>query len=160
MKLLGPLTLLILVATIMNCSVLPPRRQYIREVKKQKIPKEILNTNWTLESFDHKTPDCSVTMSFLEKGQFIIKFKSELYQGDYLWYIVRDTGIEFHTRPLEKLAWTKDNCETNPSSFALYVHGDKKVSITNDRLTFVTFDNRNWYSKKCKRPITGGGFME
>lgn len=84
-------------------------------------------------------------MTFLDKGQFIFKFKDEVYKGENLWYIVKDSSvIEFHTRPLEKMAWTKDECQMNPSVFSLYLAGNKKLTITGSKLSFVTFDKRRF----------------
>ena len=131
-----------------SCSLLGPKRQRIKEVGRQTIPKELLNTYWTLETFDNKTPDCEIIMGFLDKGQLVFKFKGELYDGDYLWYIVTDSKINFHTRPLEKLAWTTDNCEMNPSTFALYIQGDKPLNIHDGQLVFMTFDNKELKFKK------------
>ena len=133
---------------MVGCSLMPPRRQYMKTVKRQTIPKEILNTEWTLESFDDKAPDCSLSMKFLERGQFTFRFKDQLYAGDNLWYLVKDSVIEFQMRPLEKIAWTTDNCAMNPSVFALYLMGDQKVVIENDRLTFDTFDKKKFIFKK------------
>jgi len=146
---MGRILILILLTTIISCSLLPPRRQYIKEAKRQRIPIEIVNTTWSLESFGNKAPDCSIQMTFLEKGQLTFRFKNELFQGDNLWYIVKeDSTIEFHTRPLEKLTWTSDNCEMNPSIFALYIEGDKKVKIESSKLTFVTLDNQEFVFSK------------
>ena len=145
---MGRILSLILLTTIISCSLLPPRRQYIKTVKQQRIPIEILSTSWTLESFGNKVPDCSITMTFLEKGQLTLGFKNELFQGDNLWYIVKDSTIEFHTRPLEKLAWTSDNCEMNPSIFALYIHGSKTIKIESSKLTFIAFDNSEFVFSK------------
>jgi hypothetical protein len=130
------LIIYIVLAVMVSCSLMPPRRQYLKEVKHQTIPKEILNTTWALESFDNKAPDCPITMTFLERGQFTFQFKGELYEGDNLYYLVKDGRIEFHTRPLEKIVWTLDECEMNPNKFALYIQGPKKVNIENDRLKF------------------------
>ena len=93
-------------------------------------------------------PDCEITIGFLDKGQLVFKFKDELYDGDYLWYIANGSTIDFHTRPLEKLAWTIDNCEMNPSVFALYIQGQKKLDIHEGELVFMTFDNKELKFKK------------
>ena len=87
-------------------------------------------------------------MGFLDKGQLVFKFKGEMYDGDYLWYIVTGSKINFHTRPLEKLAWTADNCEMNPSTFAMYIQGDKALNIHDGQLVFMTFDNKELKFKK------------
>src|SRR5262245_23457759 len=126
MKLTTRLSLVILPVLMLSCSLMPPRRQYMSEVKHQNIPREILNSEWALETFDSQAPDCGLTMKFLEKGQFTFTFKGQLYAGDNLWYVVKDSVIEFQTRPLEKIAWTTDDCKMNPSIFALYLLGDKK----------------------------------
>lgn len=131
-----------------GCAIMPPRRQYISAANRQTIPDEILNTEWTLESFEAKIPDCGLSMKFLDKGRFTIKFGDQVLAGDNLWYLMKDGVIEFHTTPLEKIAWTGDNCEMNPSVFALYLMGDKKVTIVNNTLTFDTFDKRGFEFKK------------
>ena len=87
-------------------------------------------------------------MGFLDNRQLVFKFKGELYDGYYLWYIVTASKINFHTRPLEKLAWTTDNCEMNPSTFALYIQGDKPLNIHDGQLVFMTFDNKELKFKK------------
>lgn len=133
---------------LFSCSLVGPRRQRIKEVGRQQAPEEILNTFWTLETFDNKKPDCEIIIGFLDKGQLVFKFQDKLYDGDYLWYIVRDSVINFHTRPLEKLAWTTDNCEMNPSIFALYIQGDKPLDIQGGTLVFMTFDNKKLRFKK------------
>lgn len=131
-----------------SCSLLEPKRQRIKEVGRQSIPSEILNTYWALATFDSQKPDCEIIIGFLDKGQLIFKFKGELYDGDYLWYIVKDSMINFHTRPLEKLAWTSDNCEMNPSTFAMYIQGDKPFYMEDGQLIFKTFDNRELKFKR------------
>jgi hypothetical protein len=133
---------------LLSCSIIEPKRQRIKEVGRQSIPKDLLNTYWTLESFDNKTPDCEITIGFLDKGQLVFRFKDNLYDGDYLWYIVKDSIITFHTRPLEKLAWTADNCEINPATFALYIQGDKPLYIKNGQFIIATFDNQEMRFRK------------
>ena len=118
-----------------QCSILPPRRQYIKEAKHQKIPAELLNTSWTLEKFDSSAPDCPITMHLLERGKLTIEFKAETYDGDHLWYIVNGPVIEFHTHPMEKLAWTSDGCEMNPFHFAMYLDGDQTIKLENNTLS-------------------------
>jgi hypothetical protein len=126
---------------------MPPRRQYIREVKRQAVPTEILNTTWVLESFDHNPPDCGITLNFLPKGQLTFKFKDDLYEGDYLWYFASEDSISFHTRPLEKFAWTSDNCEMNPPHFAMYLESSKLIKRTPDRLFFLYIDKELVFTK-------------
>ncbi len=134
---------------ITSCSVLPPRRQYLSEIKKQDVPAIISNTTWDLVLFDKQIPDCSISFSFLQKGQLILSFKGEHYRGDNLWYLYKDSStIEFHTRPLEKFAWTKDTCDVNPYRFAFYIQGDKKITFTQDLMSFKTFDNKEMVFKK------------
>ena len=129
-------------AIAFSCSLWGPKRQRVKEVRRQSIPTEIINTYWTLESIDNEKPDCEIIIGLLDKGQLILKFKGELYDGDYLWYIVKDSVIDFHTTPLEKFAWTSDNCEMNPPSFASYIDGTRQFSIQDGKLTFMTFDNK------------------
>ena len=130
-----------------SCSLLGPKRQRIKEVERQSIPSEILNTYWALERFDSKTPDCEIVVGFLSKGQLVFKFKGELYNGNYLWYIVKDSVINFHTRPLEKLAWTGDNCEMNPSTLAMHIQGEKPFHIKNGQLVFKWFESELKFKK-------------
>jgi hypothetical protein len=136
MRRVKKLKLLAIVILVIGCAVMPPKRQYIKHVKRQVVPKEILNSKWVLETFDGQAPDCVLTMTFLEKGQLTFTFKDRLYNGDELWYLAKDSVIEFHTTPLEKMAWTFDNCKMNPSVFARYLMGDKKVQIADNNLTF------------------------
>ena len=120
---------------MVSCGTTPPRRQYVKEAKQQVTPKEILNSEWTLESYDNKSPDCQLSMKFLDRGQFTIRFKDKLYDGDNLWYVLKDSVIEFHTRPMEKIAWTSDDCEMNPSVFALLLMGDKIVEFEDNKMS-------------------------
>src|SRR5690349_4845192 len=80
-----------------SCAIMPPKRQYIKQAKQQIAPKEILNSEWTLETYDNKSPDCQLTMKFLDRGQFTIRFKDKVYDGDNLCYVLTDSVIEFHT---------------------------------------------------------------
>ncbi len=128
--------------TLLGCSLFEPKRNRIKEVKLQRIPNEFLNTYWVLETLDNKEPDCKIVIGFLEKGQLVFKFKDENYEGDFMWYIFKNSIIEFHTRPLEKLAWTKDNCKINPSSFSLYIQGERKYKLENNYLVFESFDSK------------------
>lgn len=121
------------------CSLMPPRRQYIKEVKHQIVPEGILNSEWVLETFDNHTSDCNLTIAFLEKGQFTFKVKDELFTGDYLWYQVKDSTIEFHTRPIEKIFWRGFNCEIDPDNFARYLSGEKRIAIEADRKQNATY---------------------
>lgn len=127
---------------------MPPRRQYLSDVKKQVIPANILNSAWTLESIEGQSPNCPITMKLLERGELQLIFKGEVYAGDNLWYMVKDSVIEFHTRPMEKLAWVDDNCEMNPSTFALYLSGEKRVDINDTMLSFFSFDKRKFSFKR------------
>ncbi|CAN5269509.1 hypothetical protein BH09BAC3_BH09BAC3_23630 [soil metagenome] len=148
MGLIYKLSMLTLGTLVVGCAIMPPRRQYIANVKRQTVPNELLKGEWALETFDDKAPDCDVTIRFLDKGQFTFNFKDDLYAGDNLWYLVKDSVIEFHTRPLEKLAWTEDNCEMNPSVFALYLMGDKKVTVIKDKMSFDAFDKKRFVFRK------------
>ncbi|GHM99698.1 hypothetical protein WSM22_11880 [Cytophagales bacterium WSM2-2] len=118
---------------------MPPRRQYIKEAKRQIIPKEILNTEWFLETYyepfekKSKPSDCNLTIRFLEKGRFTFTSKGHLFQGDNLWYIVRGSAIEVHTRPIDKFAWSF-NCDPEPDHFSRMVSWSIK--------TFKIVDNK------------------
>jgi len=50
MKTLGRIIILSLTVFLLDCGLMPPRRQYSKEAKRQIIPGELLNTHWTLES--------------------------------------------------------------------------------------------------------------
>lgn len=128
----------ILVLLFTACTVLPPRRQYIASLRQSITPKELARVDWVLGAVDAKVPDCAVSIRFLEQGQFTIRFKDRLYEGDNLWYVVKDSTIEFHVRPLEKIAWTQDSCEMNPSSFAFVLMGDHELLLEKDRLTLIS----------------------
>ena len=106
MRTLGLISILLLTVLLLDCGLMPPRRQYIKEAKRQIIPGELLNTRWTLESWDNKVPDCKLTMDFYEKGRFTFKWNDLDFAGDNLWYLVKDSRITFHTRPIEKIVWT------------------------------------------------------
>ena len=148
MKPIHKLTVVTLMVMLSDCSLMPPRRQYISDLKQQSIPQELLDCEWRLVSFDNKPPDCTLTLKFLARGQFTFTFKNEIYAGDNLWYVVKGSVIEFHTRPLEKFAWTSDDCEMNPSIFALYLMGDKNVVLYDDKLTFAAFHNKHFVFQK------------
>ena len=134
---------------LIGCSLMPPRRQYIAELKAQTVPTEILNTSWEMQSYDHHAPDCSIKINFRPKGQFVFHFKNEEYADDAFWYLMKSNDtIDFHLHPLEKIAWTSDNCQMNPSHFALAMEGSWKLKITSDQLMLVDRSNVEMIFKK------------
>ena len=140
MKVIGLICISLLSFLLVDCGLMPPRRQYIKEAKRQAIPKDLLNTHWTLESWDNKAPDCKLTMDFYEKGRFTFKWNDLDFTGDNLWYIVRDSTITFQTRPIEKIVWTKERYELEPDNFALDLRGIKNYKVDNDRLILTSTD--------------------
>jgi len=134
------LGLLILLFTVLlsDCGLIPPGRQYIKEAKRQIAPGELLNTQWTLESFDNKVPDCKLTMEFYDKGRFAFKWNDLDFAGDNLWYLVKDSTITFHTRPIEKIVWTTEKHELEPDNFALDLSGIKNYKVDNNKLTLTS----------------------
>lgn len=109
-----------------------PRRQRVKEVRDQQIPETLLNTYWDVVSVDGQQPDCGVSIGLLDKGQLTIVYKDEVYDGNYLWYVVRDADIYFHTRPLYKPAWTSDDCKMNPFVLSLYLESSGAFKIQPD----------------------------
>jgi hypothetical protein len=148
MRLTNKLGILTIGTLVIACSLMPPRRQYIKEVKRQVIPKELLNCQWTLETIDNKKPDCSLTMKFLDKGELTFTIQGRLFEGDYLWYIVKDSIIKFHAIPLDKFAFTEFNCEPKPDTFAQYLLGVNKVLIRDKRMTLLTYGKEELIFKK------------
>ena len=140
MKTIGQSGILLLTVLLLGCGLLPPRRQYSKEARRQVIPEELLNTHWTLESWDNKVPDCKLTMSFYEKGRFTFKWNDLDFAGDNLWYIVKDGTITFQTRPIEKIVWTTDQYELKPDNFALGLSGIKDYKVDNDKLMLTSTD--------------------
>ncbi|MCE2734048.1 MAG: hypothetical protein ACK57K_11980 [Chryseotalea sp.] len=140
-------SILLSTCILIACGLMPPRRQYIRETKQQIIPAQLLNTNWTLELWDGKTPDSNVTMDFYSKGRFTFKWNELDFVGDNLWYIVKDSSITFHTRPIEKIVWTKEKYKLEPNNFALDLMGIKNYKIENGKL-ILTSTNKILVFKK------------
>jgi hypothetical protein len=81
MRLTNKLGILTIGTLVIACSLMPPRRQYIKEVKRQVIPKELLNSQWTLETINNKNPDCSLTMRFLDQGELTFTIQGQLFEG-------------------------------------------------------------------------------
>jgi hypothetical protein len=138
MKTLGLIGVSLMLFLCVDCGLMPPRRQYIKETKRQVIPKELLNTHWTLESWDNKAPDCKLTMDFYEKGRFTFTWNDLDFTGDNLWYIVRGSSITFQTRPIEKIVWTEGRYELAPDNFALDLSGIENYKVDNDRLILTS----------------------
>ena len=140
MRKLGLFGILLLTVLLLDCGLMPPRRQYIKETKRQIIPGDLLNTHWTLESWDNKVPDCKLTMDFYEKGRFTFKWNDLDFKGDNLWYIVKGSTITFQTRPIEKIVWTTEKHELEPDNFALDLRGIKNYKVDNDKLILTSTD--------------------
>jgi hypothetical protein len=138
MRIIGLFIIFLLTVLLADCGLMPPRRQYIKEAKRQIIPKDLLNTHWTLESWDNKVPDCKLTMDFYDKGRFTFKWNDFDFKGDNLWYIVRDTAITFQTRPIEKVVWTTEKHELEPDNFALYLSEITNYKVENDKLILTS----------------------
>lgn len=147
MKTIGLFSIFLTASLLVACGLMPPRRQYIKEAKRQIIPKELLNTHWTLESWDGKAPDCKLTMDFYAKGQFGFKWNDIDFTGDNLWYIVKDSAITFQTRPIEKIVWTTEKHELEPDNFALDLRAIKNFKIVNDKLVLTSKDKTFIFKK-------------
>jgi len=147
MRTLGLICISLLTFLLVDCGIMPPRRQYIKEAKRQIIPRDLLNTHWTLESWDNKVPDCKLTMDFYEKGRFTFKWNDLDFTGDNLWYLVKDSMITFNTLPIEKIVWTTEKHELEPDNFAMDLSGIKKYEVDNDRL-ILTSTYRTFIFKK------------
>ncbi len=140
------LRILIVWIYLVGCSIMPPRQQYSKEANRQRIPMELINSQWSLETFRNEKPSCSVFINFYDKGRFTFTHQGQVFQGDHLYYIVRDSTIQFHTRPLDKLAWPEFNCQPKPDDFArqlsvavnkFKITGNKLVLMANDSAYFV-----------------------
>ena len=147
MKTIGLISILLTTTILVACGLMPPRRQYLKETKRQIIPKELLNTHWTLESWDGKAPDCKLTMNFYSKGRFTFKWNDLDFAGDNLWYIVKDSAITFQTRPIEKIVWTAEKHELEPDNFALGLRGIKTYRVNNDKLILTSTDKTFIFKK-------------
>jgi hypothetical protein len=141
MKTLGLVSMVFLAAILVDCRFMPPKRQYIKEAKQQMIPVELLNTHWILETWDHRVPDCKLTMDFYEKGRFTFAWNDLKFEGDNLWYIVKGSTITFHTRPIEKIVWTTESHELEPDNFAMYLNNIKNYSLEESTLILTSADS-------------------
>jgi hypothetical protein len=141
MKTIGLFGILLTTTILVGCGLMPPRRQYVKETKRQIIPNELLNTHWTLESWDSKTPDCKLTMDFYEKGRFTFSWNDKSFAGDNLWYIIKDSSITFQTRPIGKIVWTTEKHELEPDDFARDLSGVTKYKVANEKLTLTSSYN-------------------
>jgi|GEM_PF-3117162 len=148
MRLTKNLGILTIGTLMIACGLMPPRRQYIKDAKRQTIPKELLNSQWTLETFDNKKSDCSLLINFHDKGQFTFTLQGQLFKGDYLYYVVKDSIIQFHTSPVDKFAWPTFNCELKPDNLARHLRGDKKFKILDNKLTLRTNERTDFIFKK------------
>jgi hypothetical protein len=147
MKNIGLYSIVFTTTILVACGLMPPRRQYSKETKRQTIPRELLNTHWTLESCNNKTPDCKLTIDFYEKGRLTFKWNNLDFTGDNLWYTVKDSTINFQTRPIEKIVWTTEKHELEPNNFAMDLSRIKNYKVDNDRL-ILTSTERTFIFKK------------
>ncbi|MBI3219252.1 MAG: hypothetical protein HYZ44_07050 [Bacteroidetes bacterium] len=132
---------------VVGCAILSPKQP--KESKKQIVPKELLDSQWTLETFQGEAPDCNVMIHFLGKGQLTFTIQDEMFKGDYLYYIVKDSVIKFHTLPVDKLAWPTFPCEPKPDSFARSLSiGDKKFRVIGNQLFLLANDRIEFVFKK------------
>jgi hypothetical protein len=147
MKTLGLLSIVFIAVTLIDCRLMPPRRQYVKETKQQVIPTELLNTHWTLETRDNKSPDCKLTMDFYEKGRFTFTWNDLIFDGDNLWYIIKGSAITFQTRPIEKIVWTTEPYELEPDNFASDLIEIKNYSVDASKLVLTSM-HRTFVFKK------------
>ena len=140
MKILGLLNILLLTVLLLGCGLMPPKRQYVRETKRQVIPGELLNTHWVLQTWDNRVPDCKLTINFCEEGKFTFKWNDLDFAGDNLWYLVKDSFITFQTRPIEKIVWTAETHELAPDNFAMGLSGITNYKVDNDMLILSSTD--------------------
>jgi hypothetical protein len=125
---------------------MPPRRQYDKESKRQIIPRELLNSQWTLETFENKKSDCNLLMNFYDQGRFTFTLQGHLFEGDYLYYVVKDSIIQFHTRPVDKFAWPTFDCELKPDNLARHLSWrDKRFKIVDDKLFLGNIDRMDFF---------------
>jgi hypothetical protein len=148
MTLTKNLGILATLTLMVACSIMPPRRQYVKETKRQTIPNGLLNSRWTLDTFENKKMDCSLSISFYDKGRFTFTIEGQLFKGDNLYYVVKDSTIQFHARPVDKLAWPTFNCEPKPDEFARNLSGDRKFKIVDDKLILWTNNRTDFIFKK------------
>lgn len=112
----------------------------MKEVKRQVIPTDLLNTRWKLERWNGQAPDCTLTMNFYPKGRFAFTWNNMNFAGDHLWYMVKDSTITFQTGPMEKIVWTTEQSELKPDNFALHLKAIKNYRIDSGRLMLKATD--------------------
>jgi len=147
MKTIGLFSILLTTTILVACGLMPPRRQYTKEAKRQIIPKELLDTHWILESWDGKAPDSKLTMNLYAKGRFTFTWNDLDFTGDNLWYIVKDSAITFKTRPIEKIVWTTERRELMPDMFALDLRGITNYKVDVDKLILTSTDKTFIFKK-------------
>jgi hypothetical protein len=132
---------------VVGCAIFSPHQP--KESRQQLVPKELLNSQWTLETFQGKAPGCNVLIHFLEKGQLTFTIQDEIFKGKYLYYIVKESSIHFHTRHMDKIAWPNITCQPAPDHFARILSwGDKKYRIMGDQLFLYTNERLDLVFKK------------
>lgn len=132
---------------VVGCAIFSPHQP--KESRQQLVPKELLKSQWTLETFQGKAPDCNVLIHFLEKGQLIFTIQDEIFKGKHLYYIVKESSIHFHTRPMDKIAWPSITCQPAPDHIARILSaGEKKYQIVGDQLFLYTNERLDFVFKK------------
>jgi hypothetical protein len=130
----------ILATALLGCSVFDKKtREYNRKLKNQKIPTSLLATTWELTSTSDDSKPCHLTLSFKDKGQLLMEFKDNEFEGTYL--IGKENEFShLFVGFIPKIVWTDDReCNTNPSNFSLYVNGDNlKYELEGEKLTIKT----------------------
>ena len=142
MRLKSNLSIFAITSLLVSCALMQPRRQLNRQV----IPKELLNSQWALESMDMMNSDCSLTMQFLDKGQLTFTIEGQEFRGYNVWYLMKDSTITFHPGIIEKFAWPSFHCK--PDNFARVLLSVNRVRIRDNRMTLVTPSNMKVIFKK------------
>ncbi|NOS90824.1 MAG: hypothetical protein HOP30_02775 [Cyclobacteriaceae bacterium] len=120
-----------------------------KESRQQVIPKELVNSPWTLVTFQNTSPDCRIVFRFLDKGRFTFTIQNEPFEARYLYYVVKDSTIHFRTRPIDKIVWTNITCQPAPDHFARILSaGDKKYRIVGDQLFLYSNERLDFVFKK------------
>lgn len=120
-----------------------------KESRKQEIPRELINNPWALVTFQNSLADCRIVFRFLDNGRFTLTIQEQLFEGKYLYYMVKGSSIHFHTRPMDKMAWPSITCQPAPNHIARILSaGDKKYQIVGDQLFLYTNERLDFVFKK------------
>lgn len=108
--------------------------KYKAETKNQKVPAEILNTTWLIESYNGKTPVCQTSISFHPKGELAINWGGRSIYDHYVFYNTTDSTVALHLGKTYKFAWDSGECEAAPDNLTFMSwRGPWKIDIHNDR---------------------------